>query len=160
MNRNLLLALVLIVIGGVGIYWFLFRPSRLPSDFSQPLASTTPSGAPTAERAVTLPEILAAIKEKGGFTWEASPKQVNGLKNGEELVLMGMGFGYGEDLGSSLIDQKYQALEALFLEKGFSLEAGTDGKMYQRGNLVCNLIRREVVEKGSSEIEVGCAQLD
>lgn len=160
MSKNLLLALVLILVGAGGIYWFFSRSPRFSSSPSQPLASATPSAAPTTEATITLAEILAAIKERGGFTWEASPKQFKGLKNEEEVVLMGTGFGYGEDLGSSSINQKYQALGALFSEKGFSLETGTDGKTYQRGNLICHLVRREVVEKGSSEIEVGCAQVD
>lgn len=165
MNKSLLLALVLIVVGGVGIYWFFLRPVLSPQE--APVISPEPAIVPVREE-LTLAVLLTDLKQAVGLAWEATPKQVRWKTESGELVLTGRGFGYGEDLGSVGVRQKFDHLDAWLKNKDFEADlynpgsesAGKETRWYRKNNLVCYLGYQDNQAKGSSELEVACAEME
>lgn len=166
MNKSLLLALVLIVVGAIGIYWFFFRPVLFPQE--TPFVSPELTTVPIREEELTLAVLLTDLKQAAGLGWEATPKQVKWKTESGELVLTGRGFGYGEDLGSVGVRQNFNRLDAWLKNKDFDADLDNPGsesaaketRWYRKNNLVCYLGYQDNQAKGSSELEVACAELE
>ena len=85
------------------------------------------------------------------------------------LVLNGFGLGYGDVIDKAAeMDQKFRAIENYLKDQGFATDpynagSGTPTRQsyrYKKGDIVCNLSRTDIEEKGSAEVELSCATME
>ena len=109
------------------------------------------------ESAVTvIMDVTGVVVEEKSILKEAK-------NNGETME--GYGFGYGAETSSVEIDKLYENVRMQIEEEDFELVTEkveglelplTAFISYKKDGIICNIVRMEIEEKESSEIEIGC----
>jgi flagellar biogenesis protein FliO len=110
-----------------------------------------------------LDTVVSALMEETGLTINEIHLRLNSDLEGE--TAHAFGFGYGAELGSDNVDELYENARALLEGMEFELATeeveGLEAPLvvfisYEKDGIICNLIRMDIEEKESSELEIGC----
>jgi hypothetical protein len=84
-------------------------------------------------------------------------------ENGE-FAFNGIGYGFGDTMNSTNIINKYEYINSLLRQEGFTTDAYNAGSgynmRYENDNIVCNLIRTDIEESDSTHIDIVCADTE
>lgn len=123
------------------------------------------TGIKTAEEMVM--ELGREIMELEPATSTLNNVQVKWNTEDGEEILIGKGVGYGEELGSRAVFEMYKNIVEKLKKIGWQTDAlnpGSDTEQYKvaklkKDNIVCYVIKTDIVDKGRSELELRCADI-
>lgn len=111
--------------------------------------------------------IMSELMEATGLTINETPIRLDSDIDAETADAYG--FGYGAELGSDELDKLYEDVRTLFENMGFELASDEVEDLtlplvafisYQKDGIICNIVRMDIEEKESSELEIGCFEND
>jgi hypothetical protein len=162
-------AVVCIVAGGASGYkdakgqWIPPEPDKKDVEVKCGLL-----GEPKVSR-LTLEEMLAEIKDI--INWESDDytgSTLLWLKDGEELKLEAKGFGFGDVMGSSAVDEMHKDIKKYLEENNFEIDADNSKSTrpneeqvgYVKDSIICKLTIGDYERKASSEVGLACVELE
>ena len=84
-------------------------------------------------------------------------------ENGE-FLFNGIGYGFGDTMNSASIINKYESINTLLRQEGFTIDAYNAGSgynmRYKNNNIVCNLTRTDIEESDSTHLDIVCADTE
>jgi hypothetical protein len=107
--------------------------------------------------------IISELMKTTGLTINETHVRLDTEVGGETTEAYG--FGYGAELGSDDMDELYEDVRLLLEDIGFELAAEEVEDLelplvafisYQKEGIICNIVRMDIEEKESSELEIGC----
>ena len=161
--KKIVLILAILLLGG-----FLIVSIKYSQKSEQVPPSIKEQVIKNEEESITVDKILKDVQ--GIVKWEGDQYSRGTIlwnTEKEELKLEGIGYLFGDLMGSKILNEKHDALKVYLRDYGFehdmynagSSPLGAERSILKLGNIGCELYIRDVEMKGSTDMGLLCASL-
>ena len=164
MSKKIIFLIIGIIIIGA-IIWIVYK-SSMPLDGDQ---VTEPDNTEQVEKVyiLTLMDKISDIigTDHGPTPTEAMATTVKwNNEEDEEMEYNGIGYGMGDVIGSETITNQHNSINDLLRQEGLVTDAHNAMSgytiRYKKDNIVCNLTKRDSTLKGSTDMQIVCADTE